>query len=86
MNCAPENRKKLRDMIKNAIRELKTEPVEGVEPKGLFYPRGSNYDSAVVIKYKDYATWEKRQAETAEARQEGISIITEQTDMFFEEI
>jgi len=86
MNCAPENRKKLRDMIKNGISALETESVEGVKPQGLFYPRGSNYDFAVIIKYKDYATWEKRQAATAEARQKGIDIITEQTDMFFEEI
>lgn len=80
MDCAPENRQKLRELFK----QFKSP--EGVEAMGLFYPRGSEYLFASVVKYKDYATWEKIWADTSKEREEGVDIITKQTDMFFEEI
>ena len=84
MSCAPENRQKFLENSRELSQQRK--PVEGVEHIGLFYPRGRNYLYAGVTKYKDYATWEKYWADIAEQRQKGLSIITEQTDMFFEEI
>jgi hypothetical protein len=84
MSCAPENRQKFLENSRALVQKRK--PVEGVESLGLFYPRGSNYMYAGVTKYKDYATWEKYWAEIAKERGKGLSIITEQTDMFFEEI
>ncbi|MCW4050183.1 MAG: hypothetical protein NWE89_10670 [Candidatus Bathyarchaeota archaeon] len=80
MSCAPEDRQKLPENMKQF------KPVEGVEPLGLFFPRGSNYMYASITKYKDYATWEKYWAEIAKERRKGLSLITEETDMFFEEV
>jgi len=80
MSCAPENRQKLPEIMKQF------KPVEGVERLGLFFPRGSGYMYAGITKYKDYATWEKYWAEIAKERQKGISLITEEMDMFFEEV
>ena len=59
---------------------------EGAEVIGLFYPRGSEYLFASVVKYKDYATWEKSWADMSKEREKSIDIITKQTDMFFEKI
>jgi len=59
---------------------------EGVEPIGLFFPRGSGYMYATVTKYKDYATWEKYWQKITKRRQKGMAIITKEMDMFFEEI
>ena len=84
MSCAPENRQKFLENARASAQQRK--PVEGVEPRGLFYPRGSNYMYAAVTKYKDYATWEKYWAEIAKERKKGMDIITEETDMFFEEV
>ena len=80
MSFAPEDRQKLPEMMKQM------KPVEGVEPLGLFFPRGSNYMYASITKYKDYATWEKYWAEIAKERRKGMNIITAETDMFFEEV
>ncbi len=80
MDCAPENRNKLRELLK----QFKSE--EGMEVIGAFYPRGSEYMFASVTKYDDYATWEKKWASSSKTRQEGINIITKQMDMFFEKI
>ena len=77
---ARAGRYKLPEMFKQM------KPAEGVERLGLFFPRGSNYMYASITKYKDYATWEKYWAEIAKERQKSLSIITEQTDMFLEEI
>ena len=41
---------------------------------------------ASITKYKDYATWEKYWAEIAKERRKGMDVITEETDMFFEEV
>ena len=81
LNCAPGEKQQFLESMKQFSSDT-----EGIEVIGLFYPRGSNYDYAAVTKYKDYATWEKYWAETAEQRQSGLHIITQQTDMFFEEI
>ena len=80
MSCAPEDRPKLPERMKQF------KPVEGVERLGLFFPRGSNYMYAAITKYKDYATWEKYWEEIKKERQKGLDIITEETDMFFEEV
>ena len=80
MSCAPEDRAKLPEMMKQF------KPVEGVERLGLFFPRGSNYMYASITKYKDYAAWEKYWAEIAKLRKKGLNIITAETDMFFEEV
>ena len=84
MSCAPENRQKFLENSRALVQKRK--PVEGVEPLGLFFPRGSNYMYASITKYKDYATWEKYWAETAKQRKKGINIVSEETDMFFEEV
>ncbi|GAG64471.1 unnamed protein product [marine sediment metagenome] len=81
MTCAPED---IPQFLEN-MKQFRTD-TEGVEDIGLFYPRGSNYRLASVTKYKDYATWEKHWAKIQEQRQKGLDIITQQTDMFFEEI
>ncbi len=80
LRCTPEGRYKLPEMFKQM------KPAEGVERLGLFFPRGSNYMYASITKYKDYATWEKYWAEIAKERKTGMDIITEETDMFFEEV
>lgn len=61
---------------------------KGVEPVGLFYPRGSGYMYATVTKYENYGAWEKywRSPEVSKVRQKGTSIITCEMDMFFDEI
>jgi len=81
INCAPQDRGKVPEILKRFKR------VEGVEPLGLFFPRGSGYMYATITRYKDYGAWEKywTSPETTEARQKGIEIITEEMDMFFEE-
>jgi len=79
MSCTPEGRSKLPEMYKHIS-------AEGVERLGLFFPRGSNYMYASITKYKDYATWEKHWKEIKKDRQKGMDLITEETDMFFEEI
>jgi len=80
-SCAPNDRGKVPEILK----QFKS--VEGVEPLGLFFPRGSGYMYATITKYKDHGAWEKywRSPETTEARQKGMEIITEEMDMFFEE-
>ncbi len=81
MNCAPEDNQQFLENMKQVRPDA-----EGVEHMGVFYPRGSNYRWAGITRYKDYATWEKYWANIAEQRQKGLTIITQQTDMFFEEI
>lgn len=80
MSCAPQDRAKIPEIMKQF------KPAEGVEPLGLFFPRGSRYMYATITKYKDYATWEKYWADVAKIRQKGIDIITVEEDMFFEEV
>lgn len=65
-----------------------TKEFDGVEPVGLFFPRGSGYWFASIIKYQDYATWEKwwRSPAMDKIREKGLPIITKQMDMFFDEI
>ena len=53
----PEKRGEVPEMIKAAWKVA--EKAEGVEPVGLFFPRGSGYMYATMTKYRDYATWEK---------------------------
>jgi hypothetical protein len=80
LKCTPEGRPKLPEWFKQMI------PGEGVEHMGLFFPRGSTYMYASITKYKDYATFEKYWEKIKKERHEGMDIITEETDMFFEEI
>jgi len=80
MDCAPENRQKFRELLK----QFKSEG--GAEVIGAFYPRGSGYMFATVTKYDSYAIWEKYWAETSKKREEGINIVTKDMDMFFEKI
>ncbi len=77
MSCAPENRQKFLENVKQLKRP------EGVEFLGLFYPRGSNYMFAGINKYKDYATWEKIWAQTAKERGKGFGIIARAIILIF---
>ena len=81
VNCVPKDRAKIPEILKQFKR------VEGVEPLGLFFPRGSGYMYATITRYKDYGAWQKywTSPETTEARQKATEIITEEMDMFFEE-
>jgi hypothetical protein len=80
-SVSPKDRGKVPEIMRQFKR------VEGVEPLGLFFPRGSSYMYATITKYKDYGAWEKywRSPDTTEVRQKGIEIITKELDMFFEE-
>jgi len=61
---------------------------EGVEPVGLFFPRGSGHFYAMITKCRDYATWEKwwRSPAMDKVREKVLPIATNQMDMFFDEI
>ena len=83
-NVPPEKRGEV-PKVMSPIGEI-AEKTEGVETIGLFFLRGSGYMYATVTKYKDYATWEKFWQIISKERGKGIQIITEETDMFFEEV
>jgi len=80
----PEKRGEVPEIVKTMVEAAKK--AEGVEPVGLFFPRGSGYMYAIITRFRDYATWEKFWEQIAKLRQKGISIITNEMDMFFDEI
>jgi len=82
-NVSPEKRGKVPEIMK----EMRKQDVKGVEPIGLFFPRGSGFMYASVTRYESYSAWEKywRSPETTKLRQKGVEIITHDMDMFFEE-
>jgi len=47
-----------RNVFVKVVKELieAAKDFEGVEPVGLFFPRGSGYVYAAITKYRDYAT------------------------------
>lgn len=85
-NVAFEKRKDVLQILK-ALKKAATK-VKGVELVGLFFPRGSGYMYATITKYQDYATWEKfwMIQEVMPLREKGNTIVTEQMDMFLDEM
>jgi len=85
-NVALEKRKEVLQIIK-ALKKAATK-TKGVELVGLFFPRGSGYMYATITRYQDYATWEKcwMIPEMMPLREKGNAIVTEQMDMFLDEI
>jgi len=85
-NVLPEKKEEVPKLMENLKKAMRK--VERVELAGLFFPRGSGYMYATMIKYQDYATWEKfwMSPEVIPVRQKGNAIITEQMDMFLDEM
>ena len=85
-NVALEKRKEVLQIMK-ALKKAATK-TKGVELVGLFFPRGSGYMYATITRYQDYATWEKcwMIPEMMTLREKGNAIVTEQMDMFLDEI
>ena len=85
-NVALEKRKEVLQIMK-ALKKAATK-TKGVELVGLFFPRGSGYMYATITRYQDYATWEKcwMIPEMMPLREKGNAIVTEQMDMFLDEI
>ena len=85
-NVLPGKHREVLDLEKASAEVLKK--FEGVETVGLFFPRGSDYRYARIIKCRDYATWEKywRSPDRVYRRDIAETIVTNQMDMFFDEI
>jgi hypothetical protein len=85
-NVALEKREEVPGLMK-ALKKAVTK-LKGVELVGLFFPRGSGYMYATITKYQDYATWEKSWMipEMMPLREKGNAIVTEQMDMFLDEM
>ena len=84
-DVAPEKRDEVPKIQEESVQAIKE--VEGVEPVGLFFPRGSGYMYASVTKYKDYVTWEKWWFSAAMRKigEKIHPIMTREMDMFFDE-